>query len=441
MMNFRKIFFAGALMLLSVSAFCVEKPDVSIYGFVRNFITSDTRQSKSGTAELYYYVPLDRSLNSLGEDMNEMFSVKMSTISSRFGLNISWKSEGMVLKGKIETDFFSGVSGLTGNANMRLRQAYVDILFEDSDFRFGQAMHPMAADVPDCLALDIAAPFGPFNRSPQFTANYHWTSHLWTTVTFLTQQQQTSSGPEGASANYIKYSGIPETYIGVNYSRGGFLGRLGYDNLVIKPRYKAMVDGEQRKVSDRISTSLAFVYLQYRRDKFLVKMKSTLAEAGEHMNMLGGYGISAKYTASGEDGHYEYTPTLTTSSWLSATYGAALKGSLLLGYARNLGTRNDLLEIEKGCSLVDASQNYLAKNTFSNIICTYRVSPMLSYTTGPLTLGLEYSYSAAQYGEYQSYTASDGKEYTQCVGLNGLAGTGKHWVGNHRIQMMTKFSF
>ncbi len=440
-MNFKKIFFVGALMLFGISAFCVEKPKVTFYGFVRNFITSDTRQSKSGTAELYYYVPLDRSLNSLGEDLNEMHTLKMTSITSRMGLNALWSEGQLTVKGKIETDIYSGLSGVTGIATVRLRHAYVDLITNDMDILIGQTYHPMAVDTPDCLALEIAAPFGPFNRTPQFRINYHLTEHFWATVSLLTQVQQTSYGPEGASANYIKYAGVPEIYCGFNYTNGPFLARAGVDELTIKPRYKATVDGEQRKVSDKISTLSAFLFLQYSKDKLQIKLKSTLAEAGEHMNMLGGYGIKAKYIAPGEDGHYEYTPTLTASSWMSVLYGSALKAGLLLGYARNLGTEDDLLEIEKGCGLVDASQNYLAKNTFSNLNSTFRISPRVSYTIGPLILGLEYSYSAAQYGEYQSYTSSDGTSYTQCVGMNGLAGTGKHWVGNHRIQFMTKFSF
>ncbi len=437
----KKIIIMSALMLVSVSAICAEKPKVSFYGFVRNYATYDSRQSKSGTAELYYYVPMDRSLNSEGEDMNSVSTFKMSSITSRLGVNGSWKTEDVTIKGKIEADFYSGLSGVTGTAAMRLRQAYIDIFMDDIDVILGQAWHPIAVDIPDCLGLETAVPFGPFSRTPQITFNTNWTEHFYVTLSFLGQMQYTSYGPEGASANYIKYACTPELYAGLNYKNGGLLFKVGVDNLFIKPRYKAVVDGEQRKVSDKINTSSAFVYVQYQKDLFSVKVKSTIAEAGEHMNMIGGYGITAKYTAPGEDGHYEYTPTLTSSSWASISYGRKLKGSLLLGYARNFGTRSDLLEIEKGCSLVDASQNYLAKNTYSNLNSTFRVSPTISYTMGPLILGLEYSCSAARYGEYQSYTASDGKEYTQCVGLNGLAGTGKHWVGNHRIQFMTKFSF
>lgn len=434
----------GALMLSSIGAFSQNKPEIKMYGFVRTFSTIDTRLSKSGTGELYYYVPLDHSYNANGEDLNALTTAKTAALTSRLGINTSWKSGSISVKGKIEADFYSGLSGITGTAAFRLRQAYFDILTPYSDIRMGQAWHPMAADMPDVIALEVGVPFGPFSRTPQLTVNTYWgTDCFYTTVSLLTQMQYTSAGPEGNSANYAKYTGfiLPECYIGATYHKGGFLGRIGVHENTIKPRYMGLVEGESAFVSDRMTTFSAFMFLQYKHGLFSAKAKSVLAQGGEHMNMLGGYGISKKFTAAGEDGHYEYTPTLTTSSWASFSYGKKYKASLFLGYARNLGTVGDLLEIENGSGLVDSRQNYLAKNTYSNLNATYRVSPTISWNFGPVTLALEYSYSAAQYGEYKSYTAADGTKYSQCVGLKGLASEGKHWVGNHRIQFMSKFTF
>ena len=44
---------------------------------------------------------------------------------------------------KIETDFYAGVSGVTGTAQLRLRQAYVTFGYDDLYFKVGQAWHPM----------------------------------------------------------------------------------------------------------------------------------------------------------------------------------------------------------------------------------------------------------------------------------------------------------
>ena len=59
-------------MLSSIGAFSQNKPEIKMYGFVRTFSTVDTRLSKSGTGELYYYVPLDHKYNANGEDLADL---------------------------------------------------------------------------------------------------------------------------------------------------------------------------------------------------------------------------------------------------------------------------------------------------------------------------------------------------------------------------------
>lgn len=438
-----------ALALLCVSAFAQNKLSVRMYGFVRNYMTYDSRAGKAGTAELYYYVPLDRSLNAAGDDMNAYSTMKWAALTSRIGLDAAWRGDEVDMKAKIETDFYSGLSGVTGTAAMRLRQAYFDVKYKELTLRAGQAWHPMAADMPDCIALEIAVPFGPFSRTPQVQAIWNVTEHLSVTGAMLWQMQYTSAGPEGASANYLKYSGIPEGYIGLNFKSGAFLARAGVDCLSIKPRYKGEVlnsDGTSYTafVSDRLTDILGFVYLQYKGNRFSAKVKSTFGEGGEHLNLHGGYGVTAKYTASGEDGHYEYTPTLTSSTWASLAYkcGNGFNAALLLGYIKSLGTEDDLMEVAEGSGLAEAGSHYLAKNTYANISSIARVAPMVSWTYGPLTLALEYTVTAAQYGDYLSYTPSaTGAKALQCVGLDGLTSQNSHWVANHRLQFMTKFTF
>ena len=46
------------------------------YGFIRNYFTFDTRESVSGTGNLFYYLPKDESLNSKGEDLNAQSSFR-----------------------------------------------------------------------------------------------------------------------------------------------------------------------------------------------------------------------------------------------------------------------------------------------------------------------------------------------------------------------------
>ena len=123
-MNFKKILFVGALACISASAFTQE---IKFYGFVRNYYTYDSRLSKSGTAELYNYLPLDWKLSE-GTDLNAIPTMKWASLTSRLGLDVKgYEYQGFKFSAKIEADFYSGLSGVTGTATFRLRQAYMDI--------------------------------------------------------------------------------------------------------------------------------------------------------------------------------------------------------------------------------------------------------------------------------------------------------------------------
>lgn len=445
---------AASLLAGSVSFAQEEKPapkaELKWYGFVRNYFTFDTRESKAGTDELYYYLPLDRSIQADGTDINEHPTMKWSAITSRLGLDVkNYKiGDNMEVGAKIEADFYSGVSGVTGTAQFRLRQAYTTLNWKDkSDNKYGlkvgQAWHPMAADMVHSTNLEIGVPFGPFSRTPQITFDYI-PGKLSLTASALWQMQYTSGGPEGASANYIKYSNIPEFYFGVNFkSDNGFLGRVGVDVLSIKPRYKGaakMSDGTSYTalVSDRLTTVSPFIYAQYKKDDFEVKAKSIYAQAGEHMNLNGGYGVTEKFDGLGEDGHWEYTPTKFSSSWLSMTYGNKWQGILFVGYAKNLGTM-DKLYVDKtveGVDLAAVNNNYLSKNTYANVNSMRQFAPGIVRNWGKLALSFEWQMTWVEYGDFITI---DGVNYVDAE--NGKAEKDIHWITNHRLQMMMKYSF
>ena len=148
------------------------------------------------------------------------------------------------------------------------------------------------------------------------------------------------------------------------------------------------------------------------------------------MNMNGGYGVK-KVNA---DGSYEYTPTRTSSSWLSLVYGGKvgsqedkhpqkLQGILFAGYVENLGTKEALATKADG-SLV----GYYYPRV-KNMNRMWRLTPTLLYTVGKFQVGLEYDITSVHY--------SNGKLNP----ANGLSKDGLHWVTNHRVQLMTKYNF
>ena len=407
----KKTILAIALLAATLSAAAQETaPKFKWYGFIRNYAVADTRESIYGTEDFFYYVPKDVKMVN-GTDLNAQKTFAFAAITSRIGLDVTgYEVSGWNVGAKLEADFYAGVSGVTGTALLRLRQAYVTLSKGGFSAKIGQAWHPMAADMPHVFSLNTGAPFGPFSRTPEVVLEGKLSDSVTLTGALLWQMQYTSFGPEGASANYMKYSGIPELYLGLSYKANGFTGRVGVDMLSIRPRHN---DGT-RKVSDRITTVSPFIYLEYTKNLFSIKAKSIFAQAGEHMNLNGGYGVSAVNA----DGSWSYSPTRNSSTWVSLSYGKKLQGVLFAGYVRNFGTKDALV-----------GDLYFSKNSFSNMRQMYRIAPELIYNLGKVAFGLEYEMTSVQYGDFG---AAD---------VYGLANQNIHCVTNHRFQLMVKYTF
>ena len=444
---------AALLSLCSVNSAAAEpeqkaepKNHFKLYGFVRNYFIYDSRESVSGTADLFYYLPKDVSMKD-GIDINDESSFRFVALTSRLGVDVTGYSIGNVHFGaKIEGDFYAGLSNssnanatvyfpsntkISGTAQARMRQAYATITWKDLPMgeeqkasvalKMGQGWHPMGADFPHVFSLEIGAPFGPFSRTPLVQMDANLGDHWFVSAAALWQMQYQSNGPIGGSAMYMKYGKTPETYAAVGYKTKNFLIKTGVDVLSIKPRVFGTLDGKTVKVSDRKTSVLGYAYAQYTYKKFAVKAKTTWGESGEHLNLMSGY---AKI-GENPDGSWNYASLRNSSSWLSLIYGKKWQGVLFLGYMKNLG----LAEAASGP--IAKSDVYFCTNGFSNINQIYRINPQIIYNIGKLNIGLEYQWTSVQYGEY-----NEGK-------LNefGLADKNLHWVGNHRINMMVKYNF
>jgi hypothetical protein len=442
------------------------------YGFIRNYFAFDSRESMSGVGDLYNYQPYDESWNMTPEeaattgverqDLNAQSTFRFLSLTTRVGLDVvGYKWRNTEFGAKIEADFYAGLStkgtgshSVSGTAQLRLRQAYLTLAWDSLrmnnkgyarvELLMGQAWHPMAADLSDVIALNSGAPFGPFSRTPQVKMDARLGNLFTLTGALIWQMQYCSIGPDGQSAEYIGYSQTPEAYLGLSFHHKGWLVRAGADVLSIKPRHIGAAlgsdgntikgtDGKDLaiKVSDRLTTISPFVYLQYKKGEFSIKAKSIFAESGEHMNMNGGYGVSDVK----RDGSWAYTPTRTSSSWISIVYGGKvgaqedkhpqkLQGILFAGYVRNFGTKEELATKANG-SLV----GYFYPRA-SNMYRMFRVTPTLLYTIGKFQIGCEYEVTSVHYGD-----ASKG------LNAHGLADQGLHWVTNHRVQLMMKYNF
>ena len=426
-----------------------------VYGFIRNYMVFDTREVDAGTQDLYFYMPKDVKMVD-GVDQNAVPSFRMLALTSRLGLDISgYRIGDTQVSGTIEGDFYC-MNGST--ATFRLRQAYMGILWDnlvlgDLLLNVGQAWHPMAADFPHLTNLETGAPFNPVNRSPQIMA--HWTVGKFTwTGGILYPMQYLPVGPNisttaiwidsinsyypvttyGAtkSADYNKYGMIPEVYLGVSFQSGGFLGRLGVNMFSSMPRWDApavrVVDeathelaydfGNKSTMKARLFAFSPLVYLQYTHGSFQIKAKGVLAQSGEHMNLLSGYGVTYNWKTHA----LAYTPMQDLVSFVSFQYGRKFQIMGMFGYMQQLGTT-------KAIFAPMAANRPLWLNTEADAMIqrAFRATPTLAYNLGKLTFALEYNGTAAWFGD-------GGRN------RGGLFETG-HWVMNHRIQQMIKFTF
>ncbi|MGN0202051.1 MAG: hypothetical protein ACI399_04000 [Candidatus Cryptobacteroides sp.] len=398
----KKILFAAASLLLCVAATAQETPaKITVGGFIRTYAHLDTKDMLSGRGELFSYIPLE-------EQSGNGTTYHFTAMTSRLWVNADgYRFGNMTASAKIEADFYNGVSGVTGTANLRLRQAYMNLGFENSkgdkigSLKVGQAWHPLAADMPDVLSLNTGAPFGAFSRTPLAQWDSPLGKNFSLTAAAIWQMQYTSCGPEGASANYIRNGGIPEIYLGFNYSGEHTLFRLGYDFVSIKP-YAG---------GNRVNSSLVFAYAQYKKGLFSVKAKTTYGQNGSHLNLTGGYAVTGG--TSSED--FEYTPNTSSSTWLSLSYGKKWQGVLFAGYIQNFGVNKEI-----------TGNYWFCSNSRNNVKSVWRLTPTVFRNIGKFTVGAECELTNARYGTLQS---------------DGKVGGDLEDVLNTRLQLMLKFTF
>ena len=411
-----------AILFLAVTglvAHAQESPaKFKLYGFIRNYAVADTRAVNAGTEDLYFYMPKAVSMTD-GFDQNAGFNWRFVSLTTRLGLDVSgYKFGNLGVSGKVEADFYN----LSGSvAILRLRQAFMKLTWDESPvtLTIGQAWHPMAADMPHMNNLETGAPFNPFNRSPQLTADVKLGDNLTFTASLLYLNHYLPTGPGNKSKDYYKY-GLPELYMGLSYKDGGFLGRVGLDMTNIRP-YRTHADWRVAdaltpptiEVKSLMTTFSPFFYAQYTEGLFQVKAKSILAQSGEHMNLLSGYGVHS----FNNDGTISYTPMQDWASFLSFSYGKKFQVMAMLGYMKQLGTTADLTD------------NQLWMNTSADVHIqqALRATPTVAWNIGKFTVSLEYNLTAAEFG-------------TGTRNERGMFTGTPEWVLNHRFICMTKFN-
>lgn len=402
----------------------LEKSSIKVYGFVRNYLTFDSRKTYTVVGGEYNMLPYDVDMVD-GCDLNDVASMQMQALTSRIGVAITGPTVlGWETSGKLEGDF--GGFGTT-NSVLRLRLAYVKLQKGSGELLMGQDWHPLSGDImPDVLGMAAGAPFRPHSRTPQVRATRYWGS-LGCSAALLWQLQYMNNGPESAtslasvaSLDFARQALWPEAFLGFNFKQDGWYTQLGVDAQLLRPRTYAFVWRGYAEVDETVASLTPTLYVQYTDSRWAVKFRTLLAQNTSHLNQLVGYGI----TGVEPDGSYRYEPLNATISYLNIACGKRVRANLFLGYMKNLGAKEDLYDFGLG----DYRIYMKGGNSFTHLNSVYRVAPSISYNLPHFNLGLEYEWTACTFGDL----ASNGS-----IKLDDNL----HQVANHRLCLLVKYNF
>lgn len=414
------------LCLITVSGSFAQMKDFKFkfYGQIRTDFYYNSRANEETVDGLFYMYPKDKVRDEDGNDLNSTSNSNFYTLYSRLGVDVAGPKLGTAkTSAKVEVDFRGTGSSYSV---VRLRHAYLNLDWGKSALLLGQTWHPLFGDVsPQILNLSVGAPFQPFSRAPQI--RYRYTNHNFQlTGAAVWQSQYLSQGPAGKSQEYIKKSCIPEIYVGADYKKGGLLAGVGVELLSLKPRTESVIQGYEEwwngnnpirlpftrkyKVDERITTLSYEAHVKYTNKDWFIGAKSVLGSNLTQASGLGGFGIKSIDERTGEQ---KYTPIRFSSSWLNVVYGQKWKPGIFVGYAKNLGTSDEL----------ESEQLY---GTGTNLAQLVTAGAELTYNVPHWKFGLEYTLSSAWYG---SLNKSNGK----------IIDT--HAVCNNRIVAVAMFMF
>lgn len=384
------------------------------YGRVRTDVFYNSRHNVESVEGAFFMYPKDIQLDPNGEDLNAVSNSGDFIFCTRLGLDIT----GPMLfnaktTAKIETDFGGFSTSVLGNfTTLRIRHAYVNLDWGRSSLLVGQTWHPLFGEVlPSIVNLNTGCPFQPFSRSPQLKYNYKF-SRFNIKAAAVFQNQYRSSGPLGSKMlEYSRDAVVPEMFVGIDYRKEGFIVGVGADVLTLTPRTQSTKGELTYKVSERNVSASLLAFASYSSEWWKLNAKTIYGQNNVHTLSLGGYGVTSIDPVTGA---YDYVNFNHSTSWVNVVYGKKWQVGLFGGFTKNLGTNKPL---------VSSSMTY---GMGMDIDKLYNMSVQTDYNIKNFTIGVEYSYSVADYGTIQTAT---GKV------------TNTHAADNHRIAALCNYSF
>lgn len=374
------------LILVAVCTISVAKAQdktdygVKFSGFVKTDMFYDTRVSTTAREGHFMMYPNPENLNTAGDDLNDRGSFNMLSIQSRLTAKITAPDVlGAKTSGVMEGAFFGAAE--SGINTFRLRHAYMQLDWENSQLIVGQYWHPMFAleSFADVVSFNTGVPMQPFSRNPQirFTQRFGGFSLA---ATAASQRDFTSIIEKNvATSDGLRYSTMPIMNLELKYKTDGFIVGANANYKTINPNPITA----KNFVNDEYLNSMAFGgFVRFDAGSFKLRAQGVYAQNPTDMMMIGGF-VSIPKDA--DKGINEYKNLNTLSALLDLTYGKSWQVGLFAGYSQNLGTDED----------VSGGTAYGRATNMKNM---FRVSPRLVYNAGKVRFAGEVEYTAASWG-------------------------------------------
>jgi len=383
-----------------------KKWDLDWSGFISFDMFWDTRKPVESRDGGIYLYPANVFLDKNGKDIHGHASFNFVAMNTRLTLKIQApEALGAKVSGMIE-GWFMGISNNDMNG-FALRHALIKMAWRSTQLLVGQTWHPLFTEqmFAYTVAGSAGAPFQPFARVPQIRVTQKLAKNHFLLLYLNAQRDLLGVGPNGASAEYLRQSALPE--MGAQYifdlqtkesddnSKHRIYAGLGFNFKRIIPRL-ITADGVATQKGLNSYSGLAFFHYENQINKQLktgFKLKGVFLQNSYEYLMIGGYGIK-EYDKNSADLDYnvdfDYTNWNTVSCWgdFYLNYRSWEVG-LFGGYCQNLGS---FLPVQ---AYKNPAYYYVR---VVNADFMYRLSLRLKYTANKLQFCLEPEYTSAVYG-------------------------------------------
>jgi len=353
---------------------------LSVSGFVHADAIFDSRQVVEAREGFLLFYPKKPAFDAEGNDLNAKPTFNQYAMSSRLTLKATGPDVfGAKALALIESDF-TGASNSENNS-LRLRHAYISLKWTKSRLLIGQYWHPLDLPemIPYVLALNTGAPFHSFSRQPQIRFDYK-TGNFNLVAVAASQRDYVNSGPSGSTSLYTRNSVIPNLHGQIQYKKQHLFAGVAIDYKMLTPR---IITDSLYTANENLNCLTYTGFVSFKTEKIAIKAQYLYGQALNDHLMMGGFGVTE---TNGLTNRREYSPLNSQSVWVNTAFILGnWQPSLFLGYTKNNGS--------------DEAITGPVYARGADIDYVYRLAPMMTFTTGKLSLMGEVEYTVAAYGE------------------------------------------